>query len=236
MKFKKLIEKYIKLLKQFYELNKSCPTLIIETSLQRIFYHFTNNEFGIVSAFKSEYTWEENLERNYQLSKDIRKLGYGFIPIIGRWEKIPEYSFFIPKITKDEIIELAKKYDQNYCIWGELNKWYLINAKTGEIEYTGQKFRVLKIDEEFDNYSALKFIIEKKPDIEILPPEEKEKLSKILTKYGEKFWKFEPIKKWRFEQLIKKYNEHKLSQLKDGDKLQFLKKLPIESLKSKLID
>jgi len=201
-KIELLLEKYKKLLQQLYELDKSHPAisraktfitnelkryqdeLITETTLQRILHHFTNNEFGIVSAFKSQYTWEENLEHHYQLSQDIKSLGYGYLPIVGKWKKVPEHSIFIPKIRKEEIVELAKKYDQDYCIWGEHGKWHLINVRTSEIEDTGERFRVLDIDKEFDNYSALKFIIDKKPDIENLSSkdeERKEYISEILS-------------------------------------------------------
>tara|TARA_Y100001963_G_scaffold153348_1_gene239949 strand:- start:895 stop:1677 length:783 start_codon:yes stop_codon:yes gene_type:complete len=60
----------------------------------------------------------ENKERNQQLMQDLRDMNLGPIPVKGRYGSM-ENSYLIPNITRDEIIDLGMKYDQEAVIWGD---------------------------------------------------------------------------------------------------------------------
>lgn len=59
---------------------------INESSLARVWQHTSGDApFAIITAFRGEYTREQNLQRNRSLSADIRNLGYGFFFLDGFW-------------------------------------------------------------------------------------------------------------------------------------------------------
>lgn len=70
---------------------------INESSLSRVWQHFTNPEHSvaILTAFRgrhdydpeltSEQVYLKNVERNKQLASEIRRLGYGFFFVDGHW-------------------------------------------------------------------------------------------------------------------------------------------------------
>lgn len=129
-----------------------------EQKLGRVLAHFRERDFGIVSAFRKEYDEDANLDRQWQLAQDVRKLGHGYIPIVGRWEGVSERSLFIPNITKDEVMSLGRKYQQDAVIWGSKGKAEVIDAKTGEPIISFERLRVLDVDTSFDDYSALRVV------------------------------------------------------------------------------
>lgn len=60
----------------------------------------------------------QNKEMNQSLMQDLRNMNLGPIPVKGKYGSM-ENSFLIPNITRDEIIELGKKYQQESVIWGD---------------------------------------------------------------------------------------------------------------------
>jgi hypothetical protein len=102
-------------------------------------YHFMNStEFFILSAFRSEFTREENLKRTNQLINKVRnRLGHGGIQLVGHWvetlengntNKVEELSFFVPLLAKanltpseflDFAIKLAKEFNQEALLFGD---------------------------------------------------------------------------------------------------------------------
>jgi hypothetical protein len=75
---------------------------------------------------------QENNKRMEQLKSDIRSLGYGFIPIEGKYE-LKENSFAVPNIKKGELIKLGEKFEQDSVIFGE--KIHHDNLTTMKFEF-----------------------------------------------------------------------------------------------------
>jgi hypothetical protein len=126
-----------------------------EKSLSRVYHHFSTGPFGIVSAFRKNLPEEENLVRQFNLGKDVRALGHGYIPIVGRWGGVNERSLFIPDIDRKQTIALGDRYDQEAVIHGDSGKADLID-RSGKVLDTFNRLRVLDLDTDFENYSALK--------------------------------------------------------------------------------
>jgi len=63
-------------------------------------------------------TPEENKEHNKNLESALRQMNLGYRKIRGKFGNY-ENSFLIPNITKEEIIELGKRFKQEAVIWGE---------------------------------------------------------------------------------------------------------------------
>ena len=107
-------------------------TNINEASLSRVWQHTTNGKsaIGILTAFRGEYTAEENVNRNKLLAANIRTLGYGFFYLDGYWienqntaeeQHVKEDSLFvIGKITDtafaNNIHSLGNKFEQEAVI------------------------------------------------------------------------------------------------------------------------
>jgi len=64
---------------------KTFKTHLNESSLARIKQHVLNRNIGIITANRGESSAEENLTKNRNLEKDIRKAGHGFIHVKGRY-------------------------------------------------------------------------------------------------------------------------------------------------------
>jgi hypothetical protein len=65
-----------------------------------------------------------NFAANEKLKQDIRAMGYETSPGVGRdhHETWHEDSFLVLGISKEEAIELGKKYEQNAIVVGKLNQ------------------------------------------------------------------------------------------------------------------
>ena len=97
----------------------------VEYNLNRIIKHAKVGSITL-SACREEYSHKENLERTVSLIKDLNKLGYGYIPLVGQYveedSQVSEYSFLVPfpnknnEETFDEIVAnlqvLADRYGQ----------------------------------------------------------------------------------------------------------------------------
>jgi len=82
---------------------------------------------------------KDNARLNADLEKELRGMNLGYRKIRGKFGN-KENSFLIPNISKDEIIELGKKYNQESVIWGQKldNKFVFeyIECATGETTNT----------------------------------------------------------------------------------------------------
>lgn len=91
--------------------------LVTETKLGKIWKYITDEDsiFGIISAYRIENSKEENEELSKQLFSDVRrKYGYIFLKggFVEKGIEVIEESFFVPKISRDEIVQLGIKYKQ----------------------------------------------------------------------------------------------------------------------------
>lgn len=95
--------------------------------------------FGIITAFRDEFTHKENVARNKELISKVRKAGFGYWVLNGSWietdedgkrKEVSEDSLFIAapstmtngsKLLRSFIVTNAKKYDQDSAIFKEDN-------------------------------------------------------------------------------------------------------------------
>jgi len=66
---------------------KGIPVELTEVSLARLYKHWTDVGFVIVSANRGERTWQENRQELKKLQRTIRSDGYGFILLTGHWKE-----------------------------------------------------------------------------------------------------------------------------------------------------
>lgn len=112
-------------------------------SLSRIYSHYQNNPFLVISAERpanegetDEEARQRNKRNTLSLKNDIRSTGFGFIPVDGGWKEDGEVSyeasFFVPmsKGNFDDFfklaIDLCNKYNQ-YAV--------LVSNGQGDIAY-----------------------------------------------------------------------------------------------------
>jgi len=126
------------------------------------------NSVGIVTAenpYGQQATNEYNKEHQEKLKKDIRHLNYGYIQIKGKYGS-EENPFLIPNITKDHIIALGRRFEQESVIYGEkfsdeektYFRWQLIMCDSGKATKTVYKniSNERDIESRGDFYSAVK--------------------------------------------------------------------------------
>ena len=126
-----------------------------ETSLGRVWSHFSNPEksVAILTAFRGEHTYEENVNRNGGLAASIRNLGYGFIYLDGYWVEnkgtdkeihVKEDSILVNAPASDQnfiqaIHGLANSYDQDACLVKDSGGVRLIFSDGSEQQLGGIK-------------------------------------------------------------------------------------------------
>jgi hypothetical protein len=64
---------------------KEFSKYLIEASLGRVWQHTQNRNIGMISASRGDLTPEENNRRTRELKAEVRKAGFGFIPVKGRY-------------------------------------------------------------------------------------------------------------------------------------------------------
>lgn len=143
-----------------------------ESNLSRIFNHYKNDPFIVISAERTpekdeteEQAKKKNKKNTLSLKNDIRSAGFGYIPVDGSWEEdgivSTEASFFIPKPSGidysdffDWGIEMCKKYGQ-YAVLisnGEGNIAYYTQEGNVDMEFKGGiSFNKNTIDKNIDD-------------------------------------------------------------------------------------
>lgn len=147
----------------------------ISFSLSRLYKYIieSNKDFGIISAYRGNYSEKENLQRTQNLKNDIRSLGYGFVNVKGGYvetdingvqTEVIEQSFFIPLIAFKEICNLGRKYDQETVLYKNDEYIAYVNPKNGNIEMkfkndiSTQKEKVKEYFTQFKNKGKRKFV------------------------------------------------------------------------------
>ena len=123
---------------------------------------------GIVTAenpMAQKLSSEENNKLNNQLKQDIKNLSLGYQQIKGKYGNL-ENPYLIQNISKKQIIELGRKYNQESIVYGEKQKsdtriffkWLLISLfPTPEVdEITYMNLSGPEIDKSEDNFSMVK--------------------------------------------------------------------------------
>lgn len=113
-----------------------------ESSLSRIFQHVEGNKsFGVVSAFRDDLPFEENMQRHGELKQMVRDGGYGYIDMRGGYKGdqgfVQEYSVFVPGASKKDIMKFGQAFDQHSVLYKDANEFVMIgtnkNAGVGKI-------------------------------------------------------------------------------------------------------
>jgi hypothetical protein len=129
------------------------------SSLSRVwqFIQDPNKTFGIVSAYRNDHvimsdpnpSEEEVLKNKKQnkavsgkkhkeLKEKIRDMGLGYVELIGGTQEttpdgkeidVLEDSLFIPNISKDDLMQLGKQYNQDSVIYKNRNTFAIILTK-----------------------------------------------------------------------------------------------------------
>ncbi len=146
---------------------------IIASGLPRLWQHISENQFGIMSAFRIDKDMETNLKNDAELKAFLVQQGLGYIPAVGVWQGAEENSIFIPKISKELIQQLAAKYTQEAFIFGNEGNWALIETDSGETLTGGSaqdSFHVMSPDDVKDVTDNNKEIGYTKPDRDYTRP------------------------------------------------------------------
>lgn len=115
--------------------NEQFKSIITEVKLSRIWQYVTDDTstFGIVSAYRGENSPQENEMRSKELFSSIRNK-YGYIPMQGGFvengSEVLEKSFFIPNVSKQDLINWGMKYNQYSVIYKENDQFYEIGTNS----------------------------------------------------------------------------------------------------------
>ena len=109
-------------------------------SLNRSYYWLTNRSCAILSAWRGNYSRKENDNRNRELHKSLRNLGYGVIRVKGCYAEIgrnveKENSFLVFDLDdtpdfKERIYEQSEYYEQDCFLYKPIEgkRAYLIGS------------------------------------------------------------------------------------------------------------
>ena len=134
--------------------------ILNESSLSRIYNHYTKHDSGTISAFRSardcgmgeKYTKSENMQRSSQLKSKLLTMGYSVTRINGVYienyntpNEIPvnEVSYLVVDINdtgnlKNDLIKLGKYFDQDSITFSNPSgEYYLISSNNCEQGYPG---------------------------------------------------------------------------------------------------
>lgn len=122
-------------------------------NLSRLLDHLNNNNVAFITAFRSEYSRNENKKRNKILARDLNNAGYSFIRIIGGYkddkdsEPVEEDSFAVISTDKDpkkqdeffkHMLAFCKYFDQDSVLISlkdRKDKPAASYTSSGEIKY-----------------------------------------------------------------------------------------------------
>ena len=150
-----------------------------EASLSRAYQHVVDKKspsWGMITAYRYANTKKENLQANKRLEQDLRKMGHGYFKVEGHWQECQdknvsyvdcpkdklvdstEESLFVPNITKEQIGDLCKKYEQDAVIYGDKDSDAHLVFKNGDTENIG-KFQPGKVSQAYSKVKGGKTFI-----------------------------------------------------------------------------
>lgn len=125
-----------------------------ETSLSRVYAHFKDDPpIAIITAFRGDYSYKENVARNRKLAAEIKRAGYGYIFVDGHWVEdqgnnasdTSEDSIFVIGNDDDNgklkgfVRQWVKKYNQDAALFkDEKSTDVALMFKDGKIEAIGR--------------------------------------------------------------------------------------------------
>lgn len=142
-----------------------------ESSLARVYSHFESDKpVALITAFRGENTYAENVSRNKELAASVRKAGFGFVYVDGAWienkgepneVEVSEVSLLIvgdsgsDSKLYDLCVTASQKYNQDGFILksGGKDSSTSIYDKTGKVVDT---FNKLSFDKLADYFTKLR--------------------------------------------------------------------------------
>lgn len=154
--------------------------------LSRVWQHIESDRpVCLLTAFRGQYTYDENVTRNKSLSAEIRNEGYGFFYVDGYWienrgteneQHVKEDTLFVigdddnPDLEykfESDMITLGKKYDQEAILLKTKKGIRVVELSSGN-EIKLDKLSLGKIGEIYtklrSNKNANTFIFENERD------------------------------------------------------------------------
>lgn len=85
--------------------------------LSRLLEHLQgDHDLAVVSAYRSQFSEEENLQRHQRLMSLVRRAGYGYFVLNAKWsehgEVSEEKSLLVPNMDRQTAIDFGHKFDQ----------------------------------------------------------------------------------------------------------------------------
>lgn len=123
-----------------------------EARLSRLFQYVEDRDksFAIISACRNERNKAENEAKTEELKADVRSKGFGYIELKGGYVEtdetmgieveVTEDSVLIPKIPKDEAIELGQKYGQESILFKDSKSMAYILTSGSNLGKTDMEF------------------------------------------------------------------------------------------------
>lgn len=111
---------------------KTFTEYLSESSLSRVYHHIKSEiPLVVMTAFRGNFTYKENVSRNKQLASMVKRTGYGYFYVDGHWvekdgnnsDDTSEDSIFIIGNENDngKLLKLAtqwmKKYNQDSVVF-----------------------------------------------------------------------------------------------------------------------
>ena len=103
---------------------KTFKSHLKETTLSRVFRHFQNPNIpvGIITAFRDEFEYKQNVKRNKTLAGKIKKARYGYIYVDGHWKEKDKDTGELVDVNEDSILVIGVKNDSGK-LKGLMTKW-----------------------------------------------------------------------------------------------------------------
>lgn len=160
--------------------------ILSESGLSRILTHI-NKPFAIITAFRANYTLDQNRKRNRELEKRFKEIGAGGLKIIGHWREAPEgiwfghnfndidqnqlidtteEAYFVPKPNnidvatfREWVLKIITEFQQDAAVYSSGNAIFLID-KANTLTNIGTGISVGKIAQAYSTIKKKNFVFE----------------------------------------------------------------------------
>ncbi len=110
---------------------KTFKSHLKETTLSRVFRHFQNKKIpvGIITAFRDEFEYGQNVKRNKVLASKIKKARYGFVYVDGHWKEKDKDTGELVDVNEDSILVVGSENDSGK-LKGLFKKWVKLDLRS----------------------------------------------------------------------------------------------------------
>lgn len=126
---------------------------ILEGGIGRVLKHH-GGHYAVLSASRGDRSAAHNARKTRHLGRMLRKLGYGYKPVVGHGQEVSafdgykpskEKSFFVPKMHAKLAARIARVYRQDAILAGSKNKHRLISTTRGKRAKRDMTFNKTKL-------------------------------------------------------------------------------------------